>query len=116
MTDVDFEKTLKEDGEALEGLKDSVAEAGGTIHQEQAARHEAGGKLDAAMGLLVESEVVGFEREGEGRGLTEAESHAFAGDGVDGTGGVADEGDVAGGDTTEFAAESDGASGGAAWL
>ncbi len=62
------------------------------------------------MGLLVEGEIVGAECDGQSGGLTEAEGHAFAGDGIDGSGGVSDEGDVAGGDAAEFAAEGDGAS------
>ena len=48
---------------------------------------------------------------GEGERLVEGEAEAFAGDGVDGAGGVADEGDVAAGDAMELAAESDGAAG-----
>ncbi len=46
--------------------------------------------------------------------MAEAEGEAFAGDSIDGAGGVADEGDVAAGDTVESAAEGDGAAGGVA--
>src|ERR1700733_5234615 len=66
------------------------------------------------MGPLVGGEVVCHQCGGQGGGLTEAESHAFAGDGVDGAGGVADKGDVAGGDSAKLADEGDGPSSGTA--
>ena len=86
------------------------------VHQEQGAGHDGGEALDAAVGLLVGGEIVGVEGAGEGGGLAEAEGEAFAGDGVDGSGGVADEGDVAGGDAMESASERDGAAGRVAWM
>ncbi len=61
------------------------------------------------MGLLVGGEIVGFEGDGECRCLTEAEGHAFTSDGVDGAGGVADEGDIRAGHAVEGSSESDGA-------
>jgi len=62
------------------------------------------------VGLLIESEVVRKEGVGESGGLAKTEGHAFAGNGIDGSGGVADEGDVAFGYAAELAAEGDGAS------
>ena len=89
-------------------MEGHVADSWRAIHQKQAAGHETGKPLDAAMGLLIEGKVVGVECDGQSGGLTEAEGHAFAGNGIDGSGGIADEGDVAGGDAAEFAAERDG--------
>ena len=61
------------------------------------------------MGLLIAREIACVEGFAEGGGLAEAEAEAFAGDGVDGSGGVADEGDVVACDAVEFAVEGDGA-------
>src|SRR5207245_9381497 len=47
---------------------------------------------------------------GQRGGLAEGEGEAFAGDGIDGSGGIADEGDVGVGYAAEFAGEGDGAS------
>ena len=105
-----LKKALEETGIALEGAEYRVAKARRTVHQEETAGHDAGNALDAAVGLLVEIEIVGAEGVGESVGLAKAEGHAFAGDRVDGSGGVADEGDVVIGDAAEFAAEGDGAS------
>jgi hypothetical protein len=87
-----------------------------TVHEEQTLGHEVGRTLDAAVGLLVGGQVIALECRSEGRGLTEAESEAFAGDGVDRTGGVADEGDVAGDDAMKGTTEGDRAAGRAAWF
>ncbi len=76
---------------------------------EHGAAHEVGEALDGSVGVLVGGEISAVEGFAEGERLTEAEAEAFAGDGVDGAGGVADEGDVAAGDAMELAAESDGA-------
>jgi hypothetical protein len=110
LADVNLQEALEEPGRALEGAEDAVAKEWRAIHEEQGAGHAAGKALDAAVGLLVEGEVVGAERFGQRYGLAEAEGEAFAGDGIDGAGGVADEGDVGVGYTAEFAAERDGAS------
>ena len=113
LADVDLKKALEEPGIALEGAQDRVAKNGRAIQQEKVARHEGWKTLDAAMGLLIRGEIVGAEGVGEGCGLSKAQGHAFAGNGIDGSGGIADEGDVAVGDAAEFAAEGDGTSGGA---
>jgi hypothetical protein len=56
------------------------------------------------------------ERVGEEESLAEGEGKAFAGDGVDGAGGVADEGDVATGDAAEAAGDGEGTTfGGGGW-
>src|ERR1700722_351978 len=83
VADVHLEEAGEELRVALEGVESAGAEAGIAVHEEQAAGHEAGDALDAAMGVLVGGEVVGFERRGEGGGLSEAEGHAFTGDCVD---------------------------------
>jgi len=64
VADVHLEKALEEPGGALEDAEDGVAQARGTIHEEQAAGHEAGKALDAAVSLLIEIEVAGTERVG----------------------------------------------------
>src|SRR6202035_3837059 len=69
VADVGLEKALEEPGGALEGAEDGVAQARGTIHEEQAAGHDAGEALDAAVGLVIEAAVAGTERVGESRGL-----------------------------------------------
>ena len=69
-----------------------------------------GKALDAGMGLLIEGEIVGAECDGQSCGLTKAEGHALAGNGIDGSGGIANEGNVATGYPAEFASEGDGAS------
>jgi len=104
---VDLEQSLEEPGIVLEDVQSVVAETWGAVHQEQAARHKPREALNAAVCVLVGGEVVVFECGGEGHGLAKAECESFAGDGVDGAGGVADEGDVAGGDTVDGAAEGD---------
>ena len=68
------------------------------------------------MGVLVEAEITGLQGHCKGGGLSEAEGKAFAGNSVDGAGGVTEKGDIAGGDAAEFAVERDGASRNAAGL
>src|ERR1700722_15037076 len=68
------------------------------------------------MRLLVEGEIADAKCGSQGCGLTEAEGKPLAGDGVYRAGGVADESDVAGGDTTQGTVEGDGASGSFAGL
>jgi len=109
VVNVEAKEALEEPGAALEDFENPVAEERGAIHEEQAAGHKRRETLDAAVGPLVRGEVVDFERWGQSCGLTECEGESFAGDGIDGTGGVADEGDVACGDAAESAVEGDGA-------
>jgi hypothetical protein len=113
VADVLLQQLLEEDWVALEDAENTVTDARGAIHQKQAAGHETWKALNASVGLLVEVEIVGLECAGEGCGLTKAERKAFAGDSVNGARGVADEGDVAGGDATQLAVECDRASWGA---
>jgi hypothetical protein len=110
LTYVYLKELLEEVRAAFEGAEDLIAEARGAIQQEQAARDEAGEALDASMSSLIEREVVVVECDRESCGLAEAESEAFAGDGVDGAGGVADEGDIFFSDLVEFAVEGYGSS------
>ena len=95
MADMELEQALEQPRVALEEVEGAVADACEAIHQKQAFRHDGWQPLDAAVSLLVHGEVVCLERLGEGCGLTKAKGEAFAGDGVDRTGGIADEGDVA---------------------
>ena len=90
-------------------LDDSGAKEWRAIHEEKGAGHEMREAMHGGVGELVLGEVVGLEGCGEREGLAEAEGETFAGDGIDGAGGVADEGDVAACDAMEFAAEGDGA-------
>ncbi len=105
---MDSEEALEEPGATLEVAERAVAEKGRLVHEEQAGGHDSRETHNASMGLLVGGEIIGFEGDGESGSLTEAESHAFAGDGVDGAGGVADEGDVGAGYAVEGSSESDG--------
>jgi hypothetical protein len=101
----------EEVGFVLEGGEGSGHEGGGAVHQEEGAGHDVGQAMELCVGALVQVEVFGAEGVCELESLTEAEGKAFAGDGVDGAGGVADEGYVAGGDATETAAHGDGSAG-----
>ena len=58
VADVEVEEPAEEPWVALKDVEDAAAETGGAIHQEQAAGHEAGQTLDAAVGLLIAGEVV----------------------------------------------------------
>ena len=78
-----LQKPLEERRAAAEGVDDCFAETGRAVHEEKAARHDAGEALDTPVSMLVEGEIVRFERRSERGGLTEAECEAFAGDGVD---------------------------------
>ena len=60
------------------------------------------------MSALVGFEIFSFKGLGEREGLTEAEGEAFACDGIDGAGGVAEEGDVSRSDPVEAAGQGDG--------
>jgi hypothetical protein len=110
LTNVYLKELLEEERAALEGAEELVAKARRAIQQKKRAGHEARETLDAPVSLLIEGEIVILECGCESRGLAEAESKAFAGDGIDGTGGVADEGDVFGRDCVECAAQGDGSS------
>jgi hypothetical protein len=83
VADVEMEEIFEEKRAALEGGEGEGAEVGEAVHEEQAAGHDAGRALDAAVGALIEGEVFGVERVGERDGLMEAEAEAGAGDGVD---------------------------------
>ena len=104
-----LEKAIEDGRVGGAGLDYSGAKEWGAIHQEKGAGHEMREAMHGGVGELVLSKVIGFEGYGKSEGLAEAEGEAFAGDGVDGAGGVADQGDVAAGDAMESAAEGDGA-------
>jgi hypothetical protein len=114
VANVECEEMLEERGMARADLEGEGAEARGAIHKQQRAGHEVREAVHCGVVALVLAEVVGLEGGGESQGLAEAEGEAFAGDGVYGAGGVANEGDVAAGDAAEFAAEGDGAAWGVA--
>ena len=109
MAYVEAKEPFEETGLALEEMEGEVAEGVGGVHEEHGASHEVSAALDGLVGLLVGGEVAAVEGFGEGERLMEGKAEAFSGDGVDGAGGIADEGDVAGGDAAKFAAEADGA-------
>ena len=116
VADVELKQPFEEPGVALEDVEGSIPDASRTVHEKQDLGHEGGKTLDAAVSLLIGGEVIGLERRSEGCGLAEAESETFAGDGVDRTGGVAYEGDVAAGDTTQGTTKGDGGSWRAVWF
>jgi hypothetical protein len=111
MAYVDLEEVGEEVGFALEGGEGPGHEGRRTVHQEHGAGHEMGEAMEAGVGALVEGQIFGAESVGQFESLTETEGEAFAGDGVDRAGGVADEGDVAGGDVAETPAHGDGSAG-----
>jgi len=63
--------------------------------------------------LLIRREASGFDRLDECERLLEAQRETIAGDGIDGAGGVADQGDVASRDVPERAGERNGSTAGA---
>ena len=116
VADVNLQQVFEESRIALEDVQGSITHAWQTIHKEHTSGHEGGKKLDAAGGLLVGGKVIAPQCSSEDRGLTEAQGEALAGDGVNRTGGVADESDVAGGDAMEGTTEGDRAAGRAVWF
>ena len=127
VADVDGEEFAEEGGTSGEGAQGSGAELGVAVEEKQERGHalregenarvagfvegEAGGLVVAGMRilggvLLARGAVEGI---GEEKSLAEGEGEAFAGDGVDGAGCVADEGNVTVGDATETAGEGEGA-------
>lgn len=103
--DVDREEFAKERRARGEGGHDAAAQARRAIEDQEKRSHllregEKGGVV-----RLVEVERALAEGVGEERGLAEGESEALAGDGVDGAGGVSDEGDVIAGDAGQAAGE-----------
>ena len=113
MADVDLKQVGEESGFALECAEGSGAEGRVGIHQEHGAGHEPGEAVDLSVCSLVGGEIVCFKGLGECEGLTEAEGEAFAGDCIDGAGGITDEGDVSRGDSVETAGKGNRAEGGA---
>jgi hypothetical protein len=101
--DVDGEEFSEERGAGGEGAEGSGAEAGMAIEEEQEGGHALREGEGGPVVGFVRGEGAGVEGLGEEKGLAEAEGEAFAGDGVDGARGVADEGDVAAGDAAEAA-------------
>jgi hypothetical protein len=83
LTNVQLKKALEDPWVSLEGAEGHFAEDWRAIHHKQAAGHDAWKALDAAVSLLIEREVIGFKGEGESCGLTKAEGHALACNGVD---------------------------------
>jgi hypothetical protein len=107
--DVDGEEFSEERGAGGEGAEGSGAEAGMAIEEEQEGGHALREGEGGPVVGFVRGEGAGVEGLGEEKGLAEAEGEAFAGDGVDGARGVADEGDVAAGDAAEAAGEGEAA-------
>jgi hypothetical protein len=105
MADVKPEEAGEEGWVEDKDFEDAGSQERGTIEQEHGAGHEVREAMDGGVGGLVLGQVVDFERCGKSEGLAEAEGEAFAGDGVDGAGGVADEGDVAVGDAMKSPTE-----------
>jgi hypothetical protein len=134
VADVDGEEFAEEGGASGEGAQGSVAEARVSVEEEQERGHALREGEDGGVAGFVEREAArvvvtgvrilgdglaaraGVEGVGEKESLTEGEGKAFASDGVDGAGGVADEGNVAAGDAEEAAGECEGAAfGGGGW-
>ena len=91
-----------------EGAEGSGAQARVTVEQEQEAGHAVGQREQGAVAgfVVVEgsaSVACLIERVGEEQSLTESKGEAFSGNGVDGTGSIADEGDVSADDAAQAA-------------
>ena len=108
MAYVDLEEVGEDVGFVMEGGEGSRHQGRGAVHQKHGAGHEVGEAVKPGVGAFVEGEVFDTDGVGQFEGLTEAEGQTFASDGVDGAGGVADEGDVAGCDAAEATAHGDG--------
>lgn len=107
--DVDGEELSEEGGAGGEGAEGSGAEAGMAVEQEKEGGHALREGQGGGVAGFVRGERAGVEGLGEEDGLAKSESEAFAGDGIDGAGGVTDEGDVAAGDAAEAAGEGEAA-------
>ena len=107
VADVDPEELLKDVRATLEDFEGPGAESRRLIEQQHCLGHEVGHPAKANVLPLIVGEIAGAESFAERDGLTEAEAEALSGDGVDGAGGVADEGDVAARDAMKFSAEGD---------
>jgi hypothetical protein len=134
VADVDGEEFAEEGRAGGEDTQGPSAKARVAIKEEQERGHALREGEDGGVAGFVEGEAAGLvmagvrvlggglaaraavKGVGEEEGLAEGEGEAFAGDGVDGAGGVADEGDVAAGDVAEAAGEGEGAAfGGGGW-
>ena len=82
MADVEMEKIFEEEGATLKGAEGEGAEVGEAVHEEQAAGHDAGNALNAAMGILVEGEIFFVKGGGECCGMAKGEAEARASHGV----------------------------------
>ena len=95
---MDGEEGLEEGGAGGEGAESACAEAGMPVEKEQDAGHAPGQGEQGTVAGFVAGEGASGEGVGEEKRLAEGKGKAFSGDGVDGAGGVADEGYVAEGD------------------
>jgi hypothetical protein len=86
------------------------------VEEEQERGHALREGEDPGVVGFVELKTARVEGLREEEGLAEGEGEAFSGDGVDGAGGVSDEGDVVAGDAAEAAGEGEAAAfGGGGW-
>jgi hypothetical protein len=134
VADVDGEEFAEESRAGGEDAQGPSAKARVAVEEEKERGHALREGKDGGVAGFVEGEAAGLvmagvrvlggglaaraavERVGEEEGLAEGEGEAFAGDGVDGAGGVADEGDIAACDAAEAAGEGEGAAfGGGGW-
>lgn len=108
-SDMDGEHLAKELWPMRESSQSAVAKARQAIEQEQEGGHALGECKDRGVARFVEIESPCSEGVGEQERLTKGHGKAFAGDGVGGSGCIADEGDIAAGDAAQAAGEGEGA-------
>src|SRR5262249_49191494 len=94
LTDVGRQKPAEELGICGKRGKSATTEPRAAVHTEKVKAQKGRNAGEATMRLLIEMQTVGLERACESEGLLEAEADAIAGDGVDPTGGVADQGHI----------------------
>lgn len=94
-THVHRQQALEDFGMGCERGERAPAQPCAAIHGEHEARHETRAGSQAAVRGLIEGKIAPLHRISQSERLAETETEAFARNGIDGTGGIADERDVA---------------------
>jgi hypothetical protein len=90
-----------------EGAQSIPAQARPSTQEQQESTHQGGTPHQTAMGFLIVGQIVALESFSQGERLAKGETETFSSDGIDGTGCIANEGDVATSDMAKPASRSD---------
>src|SRR5579862_2905705 len=108
-TGVNCQQALEYEGLGPERAEHRRAEARIAVERQHQLGHERRTARDAAMRRLIQLQVVSDQGIGKCDGLSKSQAHAFAGDGIDRTGGIADQYSAAPIDSLQAASGSNGA-------